>query len=615
MNGFSVIMPTYNQSTYIRRAIQSLLSQTYDQWELIIIDDGCSDDTELYIQDYLSYSCIKYIKNKENNGLGFALNQGLNEAKYDFIAYLPSDDFYYPNHLEVMKKAFEELEDRVLVYAASNSKRADSIQRSERETTRGLFDMYSLQLVQTAHKKTADRWTTRVELLSDDLFLLFWCKLTTKGIFYYVNEITSYWSVHAFQQHVILNERHGGNLNYYRQYYKVRSPLKVKISDHKFIDENELYKDYRKKTVYASNKLKILLVGELSYHPERIYALEEEGHQLYGLWIDHPPFFLSNVGHLPFGQVEDLTLDNWEYEIQKIKPDLIYGLLNYSSISLAYEVLKKNLDIPFLWHFKEGPFLAQSNGLWEKLIELYRLADGKIYINPETEAWYNIYMPKSMGLTYILDGDLPKKNCFNADFSPRLSDKDGEIHTVIPGRNIGLGLDDIEFMGENGVHLHIYESTSMQKMLTEKAMKIAPKYVHYHPYCSQENWVKEFSQYDTGWLHCFDSHNHGQLNLATWDDLNMPARMSVLAAAGLPMIQKNNDGHIVATQNHLKKMGCGIFFKDYEDLINQLHDVNQMERLRRNVITNRFSFCFDYHVKDLVNFFYKVIAYKQSIIQ
>ncbi|MDH6310617.1 glycosyltransferase involved in cell wall biosynthesis [Dysgonomonas sp. PFB1-18] len=484
MNGFSVIMPTYNQSAYIRRAIQSLFSQTYQQWELIIINDGCTDNTEIYIQDYLSDNRISYIKNERNKGLGFALNQGLDMAKYEYIAYLPSDDFYYKDHLDIVKKALDESNDRILVYAAADSEVENSIQSIKRTTTQGLFDMRCLQLVQTAHKKTEDRWITRSELVTDDLFLLFWHKLVSKGIFYHIDKITSNWTIHSYQHHVILNEEYGGHFNYYRQYYNVEEPLRVRVSDSKFIDEVESYKDFRKPPVYQKDGLKILLVGELSYHPERIYSLEKEGHRLFGLWMERPTFFINNVGHLPFGHVEDISLENWENEIQKIKPDIIYGLLNFGAIPIAYDVIRKFPDIPFIWHYKESPFITQANGTWNKLIELYRLADGKIYLNPECETWYNQFIPTTTGLTYILDGDLPKGDCFTNDFYPKLSAIDGDIHTVLPGRNIGLGLDGVEYLAKQRIHLHIYESNPSQRSFAYNALKIAPKFVHHHNHCS-----------------------------------------------------------------------------------------------------------------------------------
>lgn len=83
--GFSIIMPTYNQAAFIRRAIASLQRQTYSEWELIIVNDGSTDDTELYISDYLQSLKIIYIRNEENTGLGHAVNQALEQANYEYI--------------------------------------------------------------------------------------------------------------------------------------------------------------------------------------------------------------------------------------------------------------------------------------------------------------------------------------------------------------------------------------------------------------------------------------------------------------------------------------------------------------------------------------------------
>ena len=95
---------------------------------------------------------------------------------------------------------------------------------------------------------------------------------------------------------------------------------------------------------------------------------------------------------------------------------------------------------------------------------------------------------------------------------------------------------------------------------------------------------------------------------ATWDDLNMPARMNTLAVAGLPMIQYDNSGHIVAMQEHLKKINAGLFYKDANDLKTQLADHQLMDCLSSNMIQNRFRFCFDEYVPDLLDFFNQVIA-------
>jgi glycosyltransferase involved in cell wall biosynthesis len=87
MHGFSVIMPTYNQCTFIRRAIKSLCNQTYKNWELIIVNDGCIDNTEEFIADYLTsqkYN-VRYIKNETNEGIGFSINKAMEIAQYNYL--------------------------------------------------------------------------------------------------------------------------------------------------------------------------------------------------------------------------------------------------------------------------------------------------------------------------------------------------------------------------------------------------------------------------------------------------------------------------------------------------------------------------------------------------
>jgi hypothetical protein len=85
--------------------------------------------------------------------------------------------------------------------------------------------------------------------------------------------------------------------------YEAESDLLLAFSN---LDEIDIYKSFRKKYPQDKNSLKILLVGELAYNAERIYALEEAGHQLYGLWMTRPTYTLNTVGYLPFGNVEDI---------------------------------------------------------------------------------------------------------------------------------------------------------------------------------------------------------------------------------------------------------------------------------------------------------------------
>jgi len=232
-NGFTVIMPSYNQCSFIRRAIGSLMNQTFKAWELIIVNDGCTDETESFLSGYLSYPAVRYIKNDCNTGLGNALNRGLADAAYDRIAYLPSDDFFYANHLQCLHDLFEQQPDTVLAVSGVKYNNSDSMYYFEEEGNSFAVPNHCLQLVQCAHRLTDDRWMERQESVTADLFLMFWNKLTGKGLFSFTGEITCHWTSHPVQHHKIITNRINGGVNFYRAFYGVQEPLRMKISEHK----------------------------------------------------------------------------------------------------------------------------------------------------------------------------------------------------------------------------------------------------------------------------------------------------------------------------------------------------------------------------------------------
>ncbi|MCD8178983.1 MAG: glycosyltransferase family 2 protein [Tannerellaceae bacterium] len=339
VTGISVLMPTYNQQTFIRRAFASLEKQTYEDWELIIINDGTSNLDE-YIKDILQNPKVKYIENETNQGLGYSINQGLEKAKYDYIAYLPSDDFYYENHLLSMKEELEKSEDTVLVFSGVEYGSNNSLEYSgDTENILGKNE-HALQLVQVCHKKTEDKWLERKEYVTEDLFLMYWNKLVSKGTFRATFQITCFWTIHYTQRHSIICEKFRGNINRYRSYYKIQNPIKIRAHKNKFVDEEKLYEKFRKKVIPAKKSLKILLLGELSYNPERAYALEEAGHQLYGFLLPNPPYAFHTVGKLPFGNIQDISFtSNWVEEIKNINPDIIYGISNMHGIDFIYNTI------------------------------------------------------------------------------------------------------------------------------------------------------------------------------------------------------------------------------------------------------------------------------------
>lgn len=96
----SIIMPSYNTGKYIKESIQSVINQTYENWELIIIDDCSNDDTDSIVEG-IGDSRIVFIKNEENSGAALSRNKALTLAKGRWIAFLDSDDIWYPSKLEL----------------------------------------------------------------------------------------------------------------------------------------------------------------------------------------------------------------------------------------------------------------------------------------------------------------------------------------------------------------------------------------------------------------------------------------------------------------------------------------------------------------------------------
>ena len=98
---YSIVLPTYNRADFIERAINSVLNQTFVDWELIIVDDGSTDDTKAIVDKYTQLDQrIKYYYQK-NQERCIARNNGIDKASGDFICFLDSDDYFLEKHLEL----------------------------------------------------------------------------------------------------------------------------------------------------------------------------------------------------------------------------------------------------------------------------------------------------------------------------------------------------------------------------------------------------------------------------------------------------------------------------------------------------------------------------------
>lgn len=96
----SIIMPSYNTGRFIKETIESVLAQSYPDWELIIVDDCSTDNTDEVVNEFLWDERIRYIKNNRNSGAAVSRNRALREAKGKWIAFLDSDDLWQPEKLQ-----------------------------------------------------------------------------------------------------------------------------------------------------------------------------------------------------------------------------------------------------------------------------------------------------------------------------------------------------------------------------------------------------------------------------------------------------------------------------------------------------------------------------------
>lgn len=95
----SIIMPSWNTGKFITETIQSVIDQTYTNWELLIVDDCSTDNTEELVASFKD-DRIKYFRNKKNNGAALTRNRALREAKGEWIAFLDSDDLWMAEKIE-----------------------------------------------------------------------------------------------------------------------------------------------------------------------------------------------------------------------------------------------------------------------------------------------------------------------------------------------------------------------------------------------------------------------------------------------------------------------------------------------------------------------------------
>jgi glycosyltransferase involved in cell wall biosynthesis len=111
---FSIILPTFNRAHFLPKAIESVLAQTFEDWELVIVDDGSTDNTREVVVAYKDPRIVySYQENQERST---ARNNGIEKAKGEYICFLDSDDYYLPEKLINFKNAIAQHESSRLLF-------------------------------------------------------------------------------------------------------------------------------------------------------------------------------------------------------------------------------------------------------------------------------------------------------------------------------------------------------------------------------------------------------------------------------------------------------------------------------------------------------------------
>jgi len=140
----SIVIPLYNKALYIKETINNILNQTYQEFELIVVNDGSQDQGAEIVQSF-NDSRIRLI-NKVNGGVSSARNVGIKEAKYDYIAFLDADDEWLPNHLEEINKLIANYGDEADVFVTNFARKYTDgriiANRINNEQQKGIIEDY-----------------------------------------------------------------------------------------------------------------------------------------------------------------------------------------------------------------------------------------------------------------------------------------------------------------------------------------------------------------------------------------------------------------------------------------------------------------------------------------
>lgn len=194
-NKVSIILPTYNGKKYIRDSIESIINQTYTNWELIIVNDCSTDDTQKIIEEYQQKDKrIIVINNEKNLKLPASLNRGFEEASGEYYTWTSDDNLYKPNALQVMTEYLDannsiDLVSAVIDFIDENTKIIGNL--NDWFKTRTFEDLYKTNNImacfmyrRSVAEKVGEYDTTIFTAEDYD----YWCRIALNGYIGYIND-------------------------------------------------------------------------------------------------------------------------------------------------------------------------------------------------------------------------------------------------------------------------------------------------------------------------------------------------------------------------------------------------------------------------------------------
>ncbi|MCH8012521.1 MAG: glycosyltransferase [Candidatus Marinimicrobia bacterium] len=203
---FSVVIPTYNCAKFLKRALTSVFSQTYQNFEVIVVDNSSTDNTENVIKSFAE-NRMNVIEVNNNGIIAYSRNKGIKNAKGDWIAFLDSDDVWKPNKLEKVRDVIDHNSEVILVCHDEWHVHKGKIKNRLKYGPAGP-DMYDRLIFK------GNCISTSAVCLRKDIAIKsggfserkafvtvedyeYWIRLTQEGKFYFINEVLGEWHTHG----------------------------------------------------------------------------------------------------------------------------------------------------------------------------------------------------------------------------------------------------------------------------------------------------------------------------------------------------------------------------------------------------------------------------------